>query len=350
MYKNAETVTKRNPYKVKFRKLAEKYLARDASDRQNEAIDKYYGLFDSEPDQTEQLDAHELSAIESRIKAGIAKKITRRDPIFFNLWKHPAFRAASVLLLISCVALGLYYHYSATVPAKPAIAPHTISVEPSESNHFVVLPDGSKALLRKGSHMTYDKDFNSRHREIHLTGEAYFDIAHVTYMDRNQRSVKKPFIIHTGKVKTTVLGTAFEIKAWPESEKVIVSVTRGKVRVEDENHLIAVLNKDDQVDYDLKTAETIEGDISKQPEFLSWVKEDMVFDNMSFETLAERLGKRYQVTITFKNNDLKQCRFTGRFSGTETLEEVIQILTITSHTTYTMEGNRRVIIDGKKCD
>jgi transmembrane sensor len=349
MYKNAEMVAKTNSYKAKFRKLTEKYLSLRASDNQKEALDKYYGLFDSEPDQTESLDADELSAIESRIKAGIAKKIYRREPIVFTLFRHPVFRAAGILLLVSCLSLGIYYYYL-TTPSKPDVALRTISIEPSQSNHFVILPDGSKALLRKGSQMTYDKDFNTLHREINLTGEAYFDIAHVTYMDRNHRSVKKPFIIHTGKVKTTVLGTAFEIKAWPESEKVIVSVTRGKVRVEDENHLIAVLNKDDQVDYDLKTTEAIEGDISKQSEFLSWAKEDMVFDNMPFETLAERLGKRYQVTIVFKKPDLKQCRFTGRFSGTETLEEVIQILTVTSHTTYAMEGNRRVVIDGRKCD
>lgn len=71
---------------------------------------------------------------------------------------------------------------------------------------FIHLPDGSTVLLNEGSKLDFGNDFNTGSRQVVLTGEAYFDIKH---------DERRPFVVHTGKVYTTVLGTAFNIRAWP---------------------------------------------------------------------------------------------------------------------------------------
>ncbi len=338
-------------YRHKFRKLVSRYLGRTASESETEAVEKYYALFGDTPDRTDQLSVEELGVMEDRIKSGIANEIRKQNirgtaqRVFFPL------RWAAVLVLAAGLVFLLYIRRHQVPAPAPGSGISPVLVESGRSNHFITLPDGSKALLRKGSRLTYSADFNTTNREVTLVGEAYFDVAHVSYTD-GQPGRAKPFIIHTGKVKTTVLGTAFEIRAWPESDQVMVSVARGKVRVEDDTHLIAVLNKDDQVNYDLKTtrAEGSNIHVARQSEFLSWAREDMTFDGMPFATLAEHLENRYRVAIEFGNPELRHCSITGRFNGTETLEEVLEILTATSNTTYGRNSDGTIVIDGRKCN
>lgn len=74
----------------------------------------------------------------------------------------------------------------------------------------LTLPDGTTVVLQANSRLRYPEKFTGNTREITLSGEAYFDVAH---------DAQKPFIIHTGKIRTTVLGTAFKISAMPGGKK-----------------------------------------------------------------------------------------------------------------------------------
>ncbi len=95
----------------------------------------------------------------------------------------------------------------------------------SESK-FILLEDSTRVWLNAASSLEFPDEFNSKAREVYLSGEAYFDVKHAD---------KIPFIIHTGNVSTTVLGTAFNIKAYPGQKNIIVSVSRGKVKVSRKN-------------------------------------------------------------------------------------------------------------------
>src|SRR5207248_3097180 len=96
----------------------------------------------------------------------------------------------------------------------------------------IVLPDSSTVVLHAGSRLLFPEAFSVNTREVTLVGEAYFDIVH---------REAQPFIIHTGQLKTTVLGTAFNIRAYDSSQEVMVSVTKGRVRVESGNQVLAEL-------------------------------------------------------------------------------------------------------------
>jgi ferric-dicitrate binding protein FerR (iron transport regulator) len=95
----------------------------------------------------------------------------------------------------------------------------------------ITLLDGSVVTLKDGSRLNLKNNFSGNTREITLEGEAFFEIAH---------NPKKPFIIHTGSVKTTVLGTSFSIKAIPGETSITVAVTEGKVKVEDGGKLSTI--------------------------------------------------------------------------------------------------------------
>lgn len=205
-------------------------------------------------------------------------------------------------------------------------------------SRYVTLPDGSSVILNAGSTLEFKKVFNDK-REVRLNGEAYFDI---------KKDADRPFIIYTGNIKTTVLGTAFNIRAYPHMSKIIVSVTSGKVKVEKGEKVLAVLDKDQQIVYNVPNEVATQEAVNAQQLVTKWTMKEMVFDEESFESVVELLSRRYGVTIGFKNPALKNCTIRASFVGTESLKNVLETLSTISNSTYIVENGKYVIL-GEGC-
>jgi len=246
-------------------------------------------------------------------------------------------RAAAVLTGF-CLLAGGYYLINRNKTASDQIA--FVAPPSANENQFITLSDGSKVVLRHGSKLNYPASFAGNTREVELIGEAYFDIHHDN---------KKPFIIHTGAIKTTVLGTAFDISAYPSQKKVVVTVTRGRVRVDNDHKSSVVLTPNEQVVYDNQTAAGQKNTV-EAAKTLTWASSDMIFDGVPFRSIAASLGKRYQVDIQFKNPALENCPITASFNGTESLKDILEILCTARGTTYKFENQQKVTIDGNGCN
>ncbi len=261
-------------------------------------------------------------------------------PFYRKSW----FAVACAALLI--LVLGIRKFYPPGVPDTQPLA----AVDPKVPVGFtrsLILPDGSSVILKGGSTLSYPETFSGATREVTLTGEAYFDIEHIGG-DRGQTLL--PFIIHTGKVKTVVLGTSFNIRAYPDQRDIVVSVTKGKVRVEDDaGEVLAVLTKDQQVIYNAEGAEVLKTS-TQITKATDWVKSDMEFDGVSFESIAQLLEKRYGVRIVFQNPELRPCLTVVSFSGTESLDNVLETLCLIRSATYTKNANDEILISGNGCE
>ena len=106
-----------------------------------------------------------------------------------------------------------------------------VSTKPG-SRSKLVLPDGSMVWLNAGSKITYGSNFGTLNRNIQLTGEAFFDV----------KKSNIPFIIHTSAVQIKVLGTAFDVKAYPTEHTIETSLIRGKVEVSITNNLTSLFH------------------------------------------------------------------------------------------------------------
>jgi ferric-dicitrate binding protein FerR (iron transport regulator) len=250
-----------------------------------------------------------------------------------NTW----WKAAAVALPI--IGIGALLWISRPSVKEPAPGP-VLAVVPAEpdSKRFILLPDSSTVVLREGSTLIYPDVFKGGAREVTLIGEGYFDI-------REQPG--KPFRIRSGKLITTVLGTAFNIKAYPGQPSVTVTVTRGKVKIEEggSNKLLGILEPDQQIVYENETAATKP---VNAVETVAWVKKGMDFNSVPFEEIARQIGEQYQVKIGFSNDALRQCRIHATFEGTETLDKILYILCTVGNSTYTVQNNE-VTIHGEGC-
>jgi transmembrane sensor len=246
--------------------------------------------------------------------------------------------AASIAVLITGTAAYIFFP-SKKLPVT-ALASHVTPPKPTVSYiRHLTLPDGSYVVLHAGSKLEYPASFEGKYREVTLYGEAYFDISH---------NASSPFVIHTGKVKTTVLGTAFNIKA--DLKHVIVSVTRGKVKVEDDSKVLAVLTPDQQMQYDVPENKAARQTVNANTLVTDWTKEDMVFNGIAFEEIANILSKRYGVLVLFKNESLKNCKIRASFSGTETLEQVASVLCGIRNGAYEQLADGAIVLNGEGCE
>lgn len=320
--------------RIELLRLVELYLNGTATAQERQILEEYYELFDEAWEVTEDLDNTQLHALGLEMKDEINRKLKPKQKETLRL--HRYFRVAAMIIMLMGV-IWLVRIYTLKENTQQAVET-AIPAAKEQVNRFFTLSDGTKVVLRGNSQLKISDDFNQAKRIVTLIGEAYFDVAH---------NPDSPFIIYTGRVKTTVLGTAFNIKAWPGQKDIIVSVSRGKVRVEDQNKLIAVLTPEKQVTYNTETL--VGGEQQVAPTAATaWLQQEVTFDEMTFKDLAVLLSKRHGTQIHFLNPELENCRFTGIFSGTETLEESMHTLSLTSNTRYKILADK-VLIDGEKC-
>jgi ferric-dicitrate binding protein FerR (iron transport regulator) len=218
--------------------------------------------------------------------------------------------------------------------------PKAISpVAETKGKKYVRLQDGSTVLLNEGSHLDYPDVFVAGTREVTLTGEAYFDIRHDTL---------RPFIVHTGNVSTTVLGTAFNIKAYPEQKEITVTVTRGRVKVSDDTKTIGVITPNESIAFNLDNKSYRQEKVNAA-DVVEWKKQYLVLDDISLEDAIILIDNKYHVNTSFSNEALKQCRISATFVNNENLEQVLTVVTSVVDAEYTIQPNDQVIISGEGC-
>ncbi|WP_316825512.1 FecR family protein [Pedobacter miscanthi] len=310
--------------------LMRKFLSGTATAAERKELDQWYRQSNAEDVIWEEDFAGEAELLKTGMRNDLLKHIHYSRIRRFNPWWAVA---ASIIGLSFLVYIYLLYPDLTAPDSNKIVA--SLSERATE-NKYLFLPDSSRIVLHPGS--TFRYNFNGKLREVTLTGEAYFDIKHK----------REPFVIHTGKIITTVLGTAFNIKAYAD-QPVVVSVTRGKVSVTDENtKKLVLLTPDQQVQYSVGTKLSDRQAVSSQ-KVISWVKADMDFQELEFGKLAGILERRYGVSIQFKNPEMRNCLITGMFKGTESVDEVFRIISATLSCGYVIQGDS-VIIDGKACD
>ncbi|HEY0652179.1 MAG TPA: FecR domain-containing protein [Chryseosolibacter sp.] len=218
--------------------------------------------------------------------------------------------AVSVLAIVTSV-----FYYTLDSSKIPEIASHGKS--PSvRSGNFIQLADGSTVLLNAGSVLDYPASFDGKSsRVVSLKGEAFFDIAH---------DPDHPFVVHSGNVVTTVLGTAFNIKASPNANEVTVTVSRGKVEVKSHQKLIGVLTRDQQV--------TVKHGMARKTQRVDatqvsrWRETDIAFDDITLKAALDELELRFNTTIKLMDERAVECRFTGSFLQGETLDQILLVI------------------------
>lgn len=202
----------------------------------------------------------------------------------------------------------------------------------------IVLTDGTKVKLNSGSTLTYPKTFASDRREVTLKGEAFFSVT---------KNPDAPFIIHSGDVTTKVLGTEFNVSAYPESGEVQVAVVSGKVKVnanvkEGAEKNSVCLNPSEMVTFEKKERElsVTSFDIRDQ---IGWKDGILYFEKSDFTSAIRKLERWYGIKIQLPADSGKLTETDWRFSGKFKDKDLAYILNVMSYPnrfSYTIENKK----------
>lgn len=219
-------------------------------------------------------------------------------------------------------------------------APEMVDIfVPANKTGTITLPDGSKVVMNAGSTLRYAKNFEGEARAVTLSGEAFFDV---------QPDPEKPFIIRSGGLSTRVLGTSFNISAYPGARKLTVTVLTGKVSVQDTlSHRAVTLQPSQKAVFMPESALLSSETISHPENEIAWRQGRIIFDETPLPEVAEALSRRYGVQIVLNGDHLAQCRFNGQFEH-DSLDAVLRMITRLTNTRAKRAGDT-VYLSGKGC-
>ncbi len=292
-------------------------------------IDQIKTIFEKAASNTVQLN-FDTDAAWKKVKNKL--KESREEKPVFTMKRSPyrsALRIAAGIVFL--LGIGIFGYQWLSKPTQ------TFAATSNDTTTENTLPDGSVAFLNKKSSITYEYTPLKKERKVKLKGEGFFEVKH---------EEEKPFVIEADEVLVRDIGTAFNIKAYPESDTILVTVKTGEVQI------YTLKNKG----LDLKMGET--GVYRKSlKEFTRLEKADtnvlayktgvFSFNNTDLKSVINKINEVYSVTIVLENPALASCRLTVNFNG-DTIDTIVEVIAETLKLTVTRNG-KEILLSGAGC-
>ncbi len=237
------------------------------------------------------------------------------------------FTAAAAAIALLCVMSWSVYQYM-----KP-VAMRTVSTLANQQQ--VRLPDGTQVTLNHYSTLTYPEKFKAEVRKVELSGEAYFEVS---------KDKKHPFIVETTPVNVEVLGTHFNVEAYPNDPDAITTLLEGSVAVSNkQNTHRVILKPNESAIYNKVKGSLVCEAIDNATDDIAWREGKLIFNDLPLQEIARQLSNTFGVNITVSSKTLQDYRLTAQFTNGEGLTEILDLLQTAGHFKYTYSQNKKQI-------
>lgn len=281
------------------KQLLEKYFKGDCTEQEVTAVEAWLSGSD-----TRLLDEFMMQKW-TEANEPVVKKTT-----IHRIW----YGAAAAAALGAITVMGFFWQHGST--KRPvALKRDTLSNNTNNIQLFT-MADGSEVWLNTHSSLISQQDYNKDRRELWLNGEAYFKVV---------KDEERPFLVHTGNLTTTVLGTAFNIATANKADGSIqVSLIEGKVAVSIQHTFNKILLPGQMLQYvDGKAPQLL---AFASNEVLDWKKGKIYFDNTLLADVLAKLQQRYGCRIVLEEQQLLKKKISGEFNRDMSLEKILSTL------------------------
>lgn len=326
----------------RLQKLIDKVLSGQASLQEQQELDHWYASQDAQKGLTEELGRQEKDALGSKLFQSIEQRIQTEAQEADTAPVHPMpvpgkrkwWAAAAVALLIAAGGFYFFNQKQEILVLAAVWKEYATKADVQE----IRLPDGSRIWLNAGSRLRYDTAFSNGSREIWLQGEAFFDVAPVA---------DKQFLVHSGNITTAVLGTSFNIDAYDTVHAITVTVSSGKVAVNDPSHMLAQLQPGQRVTCGPNGRFKLDSVVARDSN--AWTSGQLIFRDMKFSEVAKRLERKFGVQLVFRDASIGNCSITASFAANTPLKDILEMLALTNGSEIkTAEPAGSYFISGKK--
>ena len=205
---------------------------------------------------------------------------------------------------------------------------------PRGGEYQLSLADGTKIWLSSESGIKYPVRFSEKKREVYLEGEAYFEVA-------ENRDL--PFIVNTSKIAVNVGGTSFNVRAYGDENQITTTLVTGKVmiRVHESQKEFVLLPNEQAVTTGQETVvRTVEVN-----QYIAWKEGWILFEDNSVEEIFSDLSRWYNIEIEYSNQELRELRYSIDIRRYENLNEVLEILELTTKLKFEIDENKLLIME-----
>lgn len=309
-------------------RLLNKYIAGDVLPEEKKEVIRW--MKESEEHREQLMQLHRIynaTLWNGNVDGQNTKNTERKKPVMRYLWT--SMKIAAVVAMLAFIIHKEYQDYR----LEHSTDMQTVTV-PAGQRANLLLADGTTVWLNSNSTLKYPANgFHSKNRKVTLEGEGYFEVAH---------DEKHPFIVETEKYDIRVLGTTFNVSAYPNSGMFETSLIEGKV---------TVYQPDTQNEIVLKPHEKVEardGKLYKETftsdnDFL-WRMGIYSFKNEPLATVFKKLEQYYEVQIINNNQEIASRPCTGKFRQKEGIEHVMKVLQKYVKFNYMQDDEKNQII------
>ena len=246
-------------------------------------------------------------------------------------------KVAASLVFIFLFSFIIYYSIVQNTPNKLVFVSeqYIIKENPKGIKTHFQLPDGSNVILNAQSKLIFPNRFSDSLRYVELTGEAFFEV---------ESDPERPFEVKVESHKVSVLGTKFNINAYPESDRIKVALLEGKVSIKKEDELnseshLLIPGQKFQFIKDKNLEQVVS--FNSLLEF-GWKDGILVFENAGFDLFIEKLEKWYGVEVGINGQPSEKWNVDGTFDN-ESLEEILKGVSFTHDINYEINGDKVMI-------
>lgn len=231
----------------------------------------------------------------------------------------------------------LYEISDAALSAKAASGQYNTIDVPKSGQYQVRLPDGTKVWLNSASSLRYPLSFaNLSARRVTLTGEAYFEVAHLK---------KQPFVVKTNAEEVEVLGTHFNVNTYNDEPETKTTLLEGSVKI---TPATAAQNKPEEAilkpgEQGVLTAGRIRISPADTEEALAWKSGYFIFKNEDVKSVMRKVARWYDVDVVYET-DTKNITYEGSISRFKNVSELLHKFELTGSLKFKLEGRRITVM------
>ena len=199
---------------------------------------------------------------------------------------------------------------------------------PRGGEFCLTLSDGTRVWLNSETSIQYPVAFGAKERRVFVQGEAYFEVA---------KDAKKPFTVQFMSSSVTVLGTSFNIRAYPEEKRSQTTLAEGSVRIYSPGSSM-LLKPGEQAEVSALSGEMVKQEVEVK-NFTSWKDGRFVFEQQPLEDIMRTLERWYDIRVIFKDEGAKRISLSGNMKRYGDFSQVMKMLQMTGDVRFELHGN-----------
>jgi ferric-dicitrate binding protein FerR (iron transport regulator) len=279
-----------------FQRLITRYQRDECTPEEKQQLESWLNSLEKQQGRFEEWEVIDQQRVGKKMLTSLRKRMeTGQSSSSHRIGFGPLLKIAASLLLL--IGLGYFIHQLLPI-SNPVVVAYQERISTRGVSKYI-LSDGTLVWLKGKSKLSFPATFTGKQREVHLEGEAFFEVA---------KDPTHPFIIHCGLLQTRVVGTSFNIKNVPQQQQVEVVVFTGKIELShaaDKEEILLLPHQ--KALYQALSGTIIKTTEPHLEQYLAGTQYNMRFEDTPLSEVVVRIEQKFNIQIEVKNQRANRC-------------------------------------------